>query len=46
MGLLRVVATGNVYFNRHRAVPEEFHEGLTFVGLQTPECFLRIDFHA
>lgn len=43
--LLRVVAPRHVDFDGHGAVPEEFEEGFTFVGLQALQGFLRTDFH-
>lgn len=45
VGLLRVVADGLVNFNRHRAMPEEFEEGFTFVCMQRVERFFDTDFH-
>lgn len=45
MGLLWVVADGLVNFNRHRAMPEEFEEGFTFVCVQRVERFFDTDFH-
>lgn len=33
VGLLRIVANRLVYLDRHGAVPGEFEEGFTFVGV-------------
>ena len=45
MGLLRIMADGPVYFDRHRAVAKEFEEGFIFVDVKGVQCLPDGNFH-
>lgn len=45
MGLLRIMADGPVYFDRHGAVAKEFEEGFIFVGAKGVQCLPDSYFH-